>query len=502
MSSPVATAPGITHTEAPAAATSRLVLAFVLMVANGSLARTGQRVLILEGETVIIGRHDPARSTELAHFAEHQPGMPMPPPSPAGGLPCPTLSHEHLRVTARKDGLWVKVIGTRPTQLNGQPFKEGLVSGGDTIMFVGEALLLCIWTPMELPTLPAGVPLHSFGKADLVGIRGESAVIWELRRLIRFAASTQQDVLVIGESGAGKTAVAEAIHYVSSRKDGPIVKRTCTQFTENLLESQLFGTRKGLIGSGKESFDGIFPAAEGGTIILDEIGLAPLWLQKALLTVLEEGVYTVVGAARVSTVDVRIVGTTNADPKEAFREDFDARLAILVVVPPVREHRDDIGFMLRAFLEEADATMTLDPPSKRRISPTFVDYLVRHPLPTNARQIRNIMFAALAMNTPGHVKLPASLLEGAPPSKQPASVTRASVPPVSRPRESTAGEEKPGGEKAGGASRGGRPKAEPLRSEAEVLAALEKSGGDKTKAAVELGLSRAQLLRLIEKLGL
>jgi len=493
MSSPTHTAPGIAHTEAPEASASPLTLALVLMVAHGSLERTGERVFIREGETVVVGRHDPARATLLAHFAPHRPGMPMPPPSPAGGLPCPSVSHEQLRVTATKDGLWVKVLSTRATLLNDAPFTEGLVRGDDVITLVGEAVLLCIWTPLPLPL--EGWPMQPFGKADLYGIRGESASAWNLRRTIAFAAKMNHDVVVVGESGTGKTAVCRAIHQCSARKDGPIVKRSAKQFTETLAESQLFGTAPGFVGAGKQSFPGLFPEAAGGTIILDEIGLAPEWLQEMLLSTLDDGVYTSVGAARPSQVDVRIIGSTNAEPKAVFLHDFDARLAMRVLVPPTRERRDDIGLMLRDFLEEADTTITDDPPSKRRISPTFVAYLVRHPLPTNARQIRNMMLAALAANTPGQVKLPTSIGDELPAAKlsvTPTSPAPASAPPVSKPRES----------KAEGSGRGGRPPEEPVRSEAQAREALEKTGWDVTAAAVLLEISRSQMLTLMKKLGL
>jgi DNA-binding NtrC family response regulator len=491
MTCPIATAPGLTHTETPTTGGSRLVLALVLMSADGSLARTGERVLIQEGETVTIGRHDPARATLLAHFAQHRPGMPMPPPSPAGGLPGATISHEQLLVTGTKAGLYVKVIGKRPTLLNGQPFTEGLVSGDDTLMLVGEAVLHCIWTPAELPMPPEGVPLHRFGDADAMGIRGESAASWALRAQIEFVAGRRQDVLVLGESGTGKTAVSRAIHFRSSRRSGPIAKRSSRHFTKNVIESQLFGTAPGFVGAGKQSFDGIFPEAEGGTIILDEIGFTPHWLQETLLSILDDGVYTVLGAARMSKVDVRIVGTTNEDPTAVFRADFDARLALRVHVPPTRERRDDIGLTLRHFLEEEDATMEKDPPSKRRISPSFVHFLVRHPLPTNARQIRNMMLASLAANTPGHVKLPKALLEDIPPSRQPVSVAPASMPPVSKPREA----------KPEGASRGGRPKEAPLFSEAQVRESLEATGWDVSAVTVRLGLSRGQMQRLMKHWG-
>ena len=493
MSTPIATAPGITHTEAATAGGSRLVLALVLMVADGSLARTGERVLVQDGETVTVGRHDAARPTMLAHFAQHRPGMPMPPPSPAGGLPGASISHEQLTVTGTKAGLYVKVVGKCRTLRNGQPFTEGLVSGDDTITLVGEAVLLCIWTPRELPMPPDGVPLQPFGEADVMGIRGESAAAWALRRQVNVAAPIKADILVIGESGTGKTAVCRAIHLRSPRKNGPIAWRSAKQFTESLLESQLFGTAQGFVGASKQSFEGLFPAAQGGSIVLDENGVAPRWLQETLLSVLDDGVYTVVGAGRASKVDVRVIGATNADPNEAFRPDFAARFKLIVMIAPVRERRDDIGLMLRYFLAEADTSATAELPSTRRISPTFVDFLLRHPLPTNARQIQSMLYAALAQDTPGHVKLPRSLLEEIPPSKQPVSATRASAPPLSQPP-SQPRESKP-------PSRGGRPKEDPVFSEAQVREALEATTWDATEAATRLGLSRGQMLRLMEKLG-
>jgi DNA-binding NtrC family response regulator len=207
--------------------------------------------------------------------------------------------------------------------------------------------------------------------------------------------------------------------------------------------------------------------------------------------VLDKGFYTVLGAARVSKVDVRVIGATNADPKDALKHDFAARFVMAVHVPPVREHRDDIGLTLRQFLKEADANVKGDLPSTRRISPTFMDFLVRHPLPTNARQIESIMYMALAANTPGQLKLPASLREDVPPSKQPASVTRPSAPPMSQPRE----------EKPEGASRGGRPKEAPLFSEAQVRGALEATGWDVSAATVRLGMSRGKMLRVMKHWG-
>lgn len=166
---------------------------------------------------------------------------------------------------------------------------------------------------------------------DAVGIPGESAASWTLRKAVAFAGASNEDVLVLGESGSGKTAVSRAVHFSSSRKSGPIAKRSAKHFTENMLESQLFGTKVGIIGTGKQSFDGLFPRANGCTIVLDEIGLAPFWLQEALRSVLDDGELTVVDAARGTTVDVIIVGTANQDPMQAFRPDFAARLAICVI---------------------------------------------------------------------------------------------------------------------------------------------------------------------------
>ena len=301
--------------------------------------------------------------------------MPMPPPSPAGGLPCPTVSHEQLEVTGTKAGLYVKVVGKRRRRSTGRRSPRGSYAATTRFVLVAEAVLLCVLDADGAADASGRRPAPAVRSGRRRGIPGESAASWELRRLVDVVAASSEDVLVRGESGSGKTAVARAIHFRSSRRNGPIVKRSAKQFTETLVEGQLFGTAKGVVGAGKQTFEGLFPEAEGGTILFDEIGLAPLWLQEMLLATLDDGVYTVVGG-REAKVDARIVGTTNEDPKRVLRFDLDARLAQRVNVPPVRERRDDIGFILRHFLEAADKTAKGDLPSKRRISPTFVDFLV------------------------------------------------------------------------------------------------------------------------------
>jgi hypothetical protein len=175
------TAPGATHTAAPERPGSTLCLALVLMCEDGSLDRTGRRILIREGETVTIGRHKPGSPVALGHFVEHRPGLPMLPPSAAGGLRGDSISHEQLLVTATKDGLYVKVIGKRATQVNGRPFKEGLVQPTGRIMLVAETVLFCMWVPIELP-MPRGYDhLHPFGEPDHANLLGESYIVWQRR---------------------------------------------------------------------------------------------------------------------------------------------------------------------------------------------------------------------------------------------------------------------------------------------------------------------------------
>src|SRR5213076_421687 len=178
----------------------------------------------------------------------------------------------------------------------------------------------------------------------------------EVYRLTRMAAPTSASVLLIGETGTGKEVIARALHKRSQRATGPYIRVNCGALHENLLESELFGHIKGAFTGAVENKTGRFEAAHGGTIFLDEINSMSPKLQVKLLRVLQEREFERVGESRTIRVDVRIIAATNASLEDLvaageFREDLYYRLNVIpVVLPPLRERRDDIPLLAQFFL--------------------------------------------------------------------------------------------------------------------------------------------------------
>src|SRR5690606_22368335 len=191
---------------------------------------------------------------------------------------------------------------------------------------------------------------------DYKEIVGESSPMRALFRLLDKYIPTDDPVLILGESGTGKELVARAVHRLSARGKGPFVSENCAALPENLLESELFGYRKGAFTGATQNKKGLLELASGGVLFLDEVGDMPLDLQKKLLRVLEEGEVRPLGSAEVVKVDFRLIAATNRNLEEMvqdgdFRQDLYYRLNVLpVVLPPLRERRDDIPRLVHRFL--------------------------------------------------------------------------------------------------------------------------------------------------------
>ncbi|MBU1430877.1 sigma-54 dependent transcriptional regulator [Myxococcota bacterium] len=223
---------------------------------------------------------------------------------------------------------------------------------------------------------------------------GESAAILKLRQQIAKVAPTRGRVLITGESGTGKELIARALHDASAQANGPFVKVNCAALPEHLIESTLFGHEKGAFTSAAGRRRGHFELADGGTLLLDEIGDMSLNAQAKVLRVLQTGELTRVGGERPISVDVRVVAATNHDLEARcreglFREDLYFRLNVIPLVsPPLRARRDDVPLLVEHFLAEVCVENNL---RAKQIRPEVIARLSAYDWPGNVRELRNIV---------------------------------------------------------------------------------------------------------------
>ncbi len=223
---------------------------------------------------------------------------------------------------------------------------------------------------------------------------GQHPAIVKLRALIEKVAPSDITVLITGESGSGKEVVARAIHSLSPRCNRPFVPVNCAAIPRDLLESEMFGHERGAFTGAAGSRQGLFNAASGGTIFLDEIGEMPMDLQAKLLRVLEDGEVRPVGSDRSTKVDVRVIAASNLDlaasvPKGTFREDLFYRLQVVpIVVPPLRERRSDIPVLVDHFL---DRIVARNPARKITVSREAMVHLWSYDWPGNVRELENMV---------------------------------------------------------------------------------------------------------------
>ncbi len=230
------------------------------------------------------------------------------------------------------------------------------------------------------------------------GLVGNSEIMMELRRLIALVAASDASVLVSGESGTGKEVVARAIHAMSHRREGPFVPVNAAAIPETLIESELFGHEKGAFTGAVRSRPGCFELANGGTLFLDELAEMPMPLQPKLLRILEDGSVRRLGGSTEIPFDVRVIAATNRDPAGAIRdgrlrEDLFYRLNVFeIVVPPLRERRDDLPLLCHAFLREFNQKHRTDVEGLRD---STIECLQRYNWRGNVRELRNLMERAV-----------------------------------------------------------------------------------------------------------
>jgi len=312
--------------------------------------------------------------------------------------------------------------------------------------------------------------------ADIVG---HSPAMQAVFRLLASAAASPVTVLISGETGTGKELIARAIHYNSARRAAPFVAVNCGALSETLLQSELFGHRKGAFTGALTDKKGLFEVADGGTMFLDEIGDMPLPMQVKLLRVLQEGEFLPVGETVPRRVDVRVISATHHDLAQdtaagTFRADLYYRLsAFPIVVPPLRERRDDIPLLIAQLLERTSAKFGRP---VHGCSVRTLELLTAYAWPGNVRELQNEIERAVALAPVGNPIEPVDLSE---------RIARASAPRVALPSSDLS-----------------LRRARELFEREYVAHVLAQHGGNASRAAKVLGISRVMLQRKIRLYGL
>jgi two-component system response regulator HydG len=313
---------------------------------------------------------------------------------------------------------------------------------------------------------------------DSRNIIGTSSAMVRLLETVAQVAPSEATVLISGESGTGKELIAGAIHFNSTRKDGPFVKMNCAAVTETLLESELFGHEKGAFTGAHRLREGRFRQAHGGSLFLDEVSEMSLSMQAKLLRVLQEREITRVGGEEAIKVDVRVIAATNKDLAQEiqaghFREDLYYRLNVVgLTVPPLRERKEDIPLLAQYFMTRF-AEKNRKP--VKQITPQAMDRLLKHPWPGNVRELMNSIERAVVLSRSEYLDeqdLPTGARQDL--SEEQVSPAAASLPPDL-----------------------------PLDEveKATILKTLESVKGNKSEAARRLGITRRTLHKKLKKYG-
>ena len=308
----------------------------------------------------------------------------------------------------------------------------------------------------------------------LDGIIGTSAHIQDVLRMISRLKDTRTPVLISGESGTGKELVARAIHFRGSMAQTPFVAVDCGSLVPTLMESELFGYEKGAFTGATKSKAGLFQAANGGTIFLDEIGELPLEMQAKLLRVLQEKEVRPVGSNERETVDVRVIAATNRDLESAyragtFRKDLYFRLNVVTVhLPALRDRRSDVPVLVHHFLDRYAKG------SQIHVTPAAMKSLLQYDWPGNVRELENCIARAVTLG------------DGL-------TIDVADLPPAIRSEPAEGGSPRP----AESSSLSTTALAEMER--VTILRVFEQAHGDKALAGKMLGISRATLYRKLKR---
>lgn len=341
-----------------------------------------------------------------------------------------------------------------------------------------ERLLATVWSCLLLATSRRHRAIMADQADQECRLVGNAAPMQKLLKDIEQAAPSDTSVLITGPNGTGKELVATRLHLQSNRRDKPFIRVNCPGIPESLFESELFGHRRGAFTGAVRDYPGKFMQADGGTLLLDEIGDLPLPCQAKLLRVLETGEVETLGATETNSVDVRVICATNRNlekllAEERFRQDLYYRISVFhIQVPPLNRRRDDIPLLVAEFLGR------FDPTGSTSLSPEALAHLMSVDWPGNVRQLKNLV-ERLCIICPGRTIRLRQLA---------AHMTDSSFPSIEQ-------EEDP----AGPGSLSEQLEAFERRLIAQTL---DQCGGNISRAARVLAVDRANLSRKIKQFGL
>ncbi len=408
------------------------VSAIALLWSRDEPRRVGEVAAVPGGYAlaqVVLGRSDDPNvlGGPPVLFGRQRPGDTR----PTGPLRSKRISRAHLAFSTDDDGvLSVRRLGRAPLLVDGERCEECQPRLGQLIEIEQRVVFLCTQRPPTLPDPPyaASLPRVHFGEPDPWGIVGESPAAWALRGRIAFVSGRNGHVLVRGPSGSGKELVARALHGSSGRSRGPFVSRNAATIPESLVDAELFGNARNYPNPGMAERKGLIGEADGGTLFLDEFAELREEAQAHLLRVLDDGEYHRLGEGRPRQADLRLVAATNR-ALEALKHDVLARLELRIEVSGLEERREDVPLLVNHLLRQiADEDPAVGArffedgktDGTPRTSPALISALVRSHWHTNVRELKHLLWEAIAHTQSDTVSLWSGLQERpAPPQRTP-----------------------------------------------------------------------------------
>lgn len=391
--------------------------------------RTGEYAMLEELGVYIFGRGAAARGEVPVEFGPCHPVDRREPTE----LDIDTISRRMLQLTRQPMGLQVKLLGHGRMRISGQPATEGYAPIGATIA-IDNRLLLRV-TVRSLRLTLRHFPLHllgAFGQPDAFDMVGESEVMMRLRDAAALAAQGDLHVLVTGETGSGKEALARLIHALSVRAKGPFVEHNAAGLSDGLAQAELFGNDRNFPNPPMDARPGLVAEADRGTLYLDEIGELSHKVQAKLLRVLDKGgKFRHLGGTKTLTSDFRMVGATNR-PLDEQRTDFVGRFKGHVEVPSLRTHAEDIPLLAQHRAREllskapkmAERFIEKLPSGSSwvRIAPDLLEALMLAEHPLNVRGLDAVLWAAMGRSEGNWIRPSAEQLAALMPLPKPGAV--------------------------------------------------------------------------------